>query len=100
MTNIQLDEGKKIISNSLWEPNAKDALFILENGGGKTSFIQLVTQTVLPNSNLSKRLLKEVVYKGTTGHIMTEWKLDGENLPYKYLCLGFTYMNGETKQKN
>ncbi|PDY15111.1 hypothetical protein [Bacillus cereus] len=97
MTNIQLDEGKKIISNSLWEPNAKDALFILENGGGKTSFIQLVTQTVRPNSNLSKRLLKEVVYKGTTGHIMTEWKLDGENLPYEYLCLGFTYMNGETK---
>ncbi|PLR79999.1 hypothetical protein CVD25_19760 [Bacillus canaveralius] len=97
MTNIQLDEGKKIISNSLWEPNAKDALFILENGGGKTSFIQLVTQTIHPNSNLSKRLLKEVVYKGTTGHIMTEWKLDGENLPYEYLCLGFTFMNGETK---
>ncbi|MCM3105138.1 hypothetical protein ABEW72_02355 [Bacillus velezensis] len=97
MTNIQLDEGKKIISNSLWEPNAKDALFILENGGGKTSFIQLITQTILPNSNLSKRLLKEVVYKGTTGYIMTEWKLDGENLPYEYLCLGFTYMNGETK---
>ncbi|MGM0860677.1 MAG: hypothetical protein ACQEWH_08145 [Bacillota bacterium] len=97
MTNIQLDEGKKIISNSLWEPNAKDALFILENGGGKTSFIQLVTQTILPNSNLSKRLLKEVVYKGTTGHIMTEWKLDGKNLPYEYLCLGFTFMNGEIK---
>lgn len=44
MTNIQLDEGKKIISNNLWEPNAKDALFILENGGGKTSFIQLITR--------------------------------------------------------
>jgi hypothetical protein len=99
MTNIQLDEGKKIISNSLWEPNAKDALFILENGGGKTSFIQLVTQTVLPNSNLSKRLLKEVLYKGTTGHIMTEWKLDGENLPYDYICLGFTFINGVSKSE-
>jgi hypothetical protein len=97
MTNIQLDEGKKIISNSLWELNAKDALFILENGGGKTSFIQLVTQTVLPNSNLSKRLLKEVLYKGTTGHIVTEWKLDGENLPYDYICLGFTFVNGLSK---
>lgn len=28
---------------------------------------------------------------------MMEWKLDGENFLYKYLCLGFIYMNGEIK---
>ncbi|MFF2876145.1 hypothetical protein ACFVR2_07465 [Gottfriedia sp. NPDC057991] len=100
LTNIQLDEGKKLISDSIWEMNGKDALFILENGGGKTSIIQLITQTILPNSTLSKRELKNTVNKGTTGHIMTEWKLDGDNLPYEYLCLGFTFMNGESSKEN
>lgn len=39
----------------------------LENGGGKSTTIQLLLQTVLPNCSLAERYLIETLDKGTTG---------------------------------
>ena len=97
MTNINYDEGKKNIPDITWEPEGKDTVFILENGGGKTSYIQLLIQTILPNKQLGKRSLSETVGKGTNGFIATEWRLDGDSP--QYLCLGFAFKNGD-RQKN
>ena len=91
---IKLDEGKKVIPDITWSPNEKNMLFLLENGGGKTSYIQMLLQTILPNSTLSGRELKKTLAKKSSGHIVTSWRLDGESP--KYLCTGFSFKNAET----
>jgi hypothetical protein len=98
MVNIPLDEGSKVIPDITWVPDAKDTLFLLENGGGKTSIIQLIMQTIIPNATLGGRSLKNTITKGASGHIVTEWLLDGSHT--KYVCLGFSFMNEKTASKD
>lgn len=93
MVGIHLDEGKKIIPDTLWQMHGLNVLQLLENGGGKTSLIQLITQTVLPNSSIAGRKLKKTLAKQTYGHIATEWYVEGDN-PF-YVCTGFSFMNAE-----
>ncbi|WP_031463789.1 hypothetical protein [Paenibacillus polymyxa] len=93
MVGIHLDEGKKIIPDTLWQMHGLNVLQLLENGGGKTSLIQLITQTVLPNSSIAGRQLKKTLAKQTYGHIATEWYVEGDN-PF-YVCTGFSFMNAE-----
>ncbi|WP_372661260.1 hypothetical protein [Cohnella sp.] len=91
---LKFDEGKKIIPDNIWEPQGKNTIFLLENGGGKTSIIQTLMQTVLPNSSLAGRNIKDTYAKKSYGHIAVEWLLDGEN--EKYLLTGFCFKNAET----
>ncbi|HDR4873411.1 TPA: hypothetical protein QCR24_004286 [Bacillus cereus] len=98
MSNIILDEGKKVIPDLTWSPDGRDMLFILENGGGKTSVIQLIMQTILPNSTLTGRRVKETLAKGSSGHIATSWRLDGDNP--KYVVLGFSYKNANSDSED
>jgi len=91
---LKFDEGKKIIPDNIWEPRGKNTIFLLENGGGKTSIIQTLMQTVLPNSGLAGRNIKDTYAKKSYGHIAVEWLLDGEK--EKYLLTGFCFKNAET----
>uniref|UniRef100_UPI0020403C12 hypothetical protein n=1 Tax=Bacillus cytotoxicus TaxID=580165 RepID=UPI0020403C12 len=98
MSNIILDEGKKVIPDLTWSPDGRDMLFILENGGGKTSVIQLIMQTILPNATLTGRKIKETVAKRSSGHIATSWRLDGDNP--KYAVFGFSYINANSDSED
>lgn len=98
MSNIILDEGKKVIPDLTWSPDGRDMLFILENGGGKTSVIQLMMQTILPNVTLTGRKMKETVAKRSNGHIATSWRLDGDQP--KYAVFGFSYVNANSESED
>ncbi|PGK52144.1 hypothetical protein CN918_30600 [Priestia megaterium] len=96
--NIKLDDGLKIIPDVTWHVNGKNGVFLLENGGGKTSFIQLALQTILPNAPMGKRMLKDTVEKKSVGHVLTEWIIDTVEGPARYLMLGFTFHNQQKEQ--
>ena len=72
--NIKLDKGDKVFGDKIYNLYGNNSIFILENGGGKTSLIQMVLQVVLPNyASSEKRSLKNTVLKDNTVHIAVEW---------------------------
>ncbi|ELK39630.1 Chromosome segregation ATPase-like protein [Brevibacillus agri BAB-2500] len=91
LANIKLENGTRVIPDQTYVFLALHALYILENGGGKTSWIQSVLQTVLPNVMLGSRHYKDVVQTKSTGHIAVEWRIDG--VLERYVCTGFCFYN-------
>lgn len=97
VANIQLEEGKKVIPDVNYKFEGKHALKLLENGGGKTSLLHTLIQTVLGKVKFSDRNYEKTVAKGKTGHSVLEWELDGEDP--KYLVTGFCFRNGKEDGK-
>lgn len=93
-TNIVLDEGIKTIPDALWDFNEAHTLMLLENGGGKTTMISLILQTVIPNTRIGKRHISESIARNSNGYVATEWALDGGK---GYLVTGFAFKRANTK---
>jgi hypothetical protein len=90
--NIKLDKGDKVFGDKTFNLYGNNSIFILENGGGKTSLIQMVLQVVLPNyASSEKRMLKNTVLKDNTVHIAVEWIPDDEN--YEKFITGYAFHN-------
>lgn len=96
LCNISLEDGDKLIPNQDLVLQGLTTLYLLENGGGKTSFIQLFLQTILPNTTTNQRSLQNTVARGTNGHIAIEWNVDEKGL-HKVLT-GFSYDNPDGQQ--
>ncbi|MXQ54972.1 hypothetical protein [Shimazuella alba] len=98
LCNIHLEDGDKQIPHKVLSLQGLTSLYLLENGGGKTSFIQLFLQTILPNTKTNQRTLQETVANGENGHIAIEWNTDitGE---HKVLT-GFSYDNPSDPHEN
>lgn len=96
VSNIKLDGGAKIIGDKIWEQNGFSTIFLLENGGGKTSIIQLLHQVVLPNHPIQGRSLKSIVEKGSTINVAVEWIPDSETQPM--FVTGFTFNHHGVKK--
>jgi len=94
LVNIQYDKGAKQYADELFKLHGKNTLFNLANGGGKTLWLQLVTQTQIPGANMgSRRMVDLLAHERYTGHILVEWKLDtfGER---EFLLTGFCFTKG------
>lgn len=96
VTNIRLDSDAKIIGDKTWDLFGNSSIFLLENGGGKTSIIQLLHQVVLPNHTIQKRVMANGVKKDSTRHIAVEWISDDEKHPN--FVTGFCFHNYGVKQ--
>jgi len=97
VTNIQFDNGKKHLPDILFDTKGVDSLLLLANGGGKSLLIQLILQTVLPNTKMGERkiahLLRHTQY---TGHVAVEWLLDNSGDRRQFLCTGFCFSSGRS----
>lgn len=92
IANVLYDNDKKYIPDLYFEPNGKDMLSLLENGGGKSLTTQLIMQVVLPNEKMEQRALKDcLMNQKYTGHIAVEWILDSQTDEQSYLCTGFCF---------
>ncbi|WP_144462435.1 hypothetical protein [Siminovitchia fortis] len=86
-----MDKDSKIIGDKTWDVFGNNTIFLLENGGGKTSVIQLLHQVVLPNHSIQKREMVNGVQKDSTRHIAVEWISDDEHHPN--FVTGFCFHN-------
>ncbi|HHV35612.1 MAG TPA: hypothetical protein GXX59_08560 [Syntrophomonadaceae bacterium] len=88
--NIRYGKERRVLDNLIFDLRGRSSLLILENGGGKTLILQLISQVVCPNAPLGKRRLATLVRSNPfTGHVLVEWQLDADTPAY--ILTGFCF---------
>ena len=88
--NIRYGKERRVFDNLIFDLRGRSGLLILENGGGKTLILQLISQVVCPNASLGKRRLATLVRSNPfTGHVLVEWQLDADTPTY--ILTGFCF---------
>ena len=73
-TNVIYEGGSKRYNDELFLFDGHNAAILLENGGGKTVFIQTALQAILPHTDMAGRKIRETLsLSGTPAHIAIEW---------------------------
>lgn len=89
LTNVVYEEGNKRYNDELFLFDGYNGAILLENGGGKTVFIQTVLQAVIPHTDLADRKIKNtLVLENAPAHIAVEWILNDR--PRRYLVTAVT----------
>jgi hypothetical protein len=89
LTNVVYEEGKKRYNDEVFLFDGYNGAILLENGGGKTVFIQTVLQAVIPHTDLADRKIKNtLVLENAPAHIAIEWLLNDK--PRRYLVTAVT----------
>jgi len=75
-TNVVYEDGAKRYSDSTFYLDGHNGAIVLENGGGKTVFIQTAIQAVLPHSDVAGRRIKDTLsLENGPAHVAIEWLL-------------------------
>jgi len=84
LTNVVYEEGLKRYNDEIFLLDGYNGAILLENGGGKTVFIQTVLQAILPHVDLADRKIKNtLLLENAPAHIAIEWMMNDE--PRRYV---------------
>lgn len=73
-TNVVYEGGAKRYNDDIFLFDSHNGAILLENGGGKTVFIQTAIQAILPNVELAERKMKDTLsLESSSAHIAIEW---------------------------
>lgn len=92
-TNVVYENGQKRYNDDIFQFDGENGAILLENGGGKTVFIQTAIQAVLPNQELAERKIKNtLMLENNSAHIAIEWIISER--PRRYALTAVTlFMN-------
>ncbi|GFZ30029.1 membrane protein [Clostridium zeae] len=95
-TNVVYENGEKRYNDDIFEFDSYNGAILLENGGGKTVFVQTALQAILPNIEVADRKVKNTLaLQNTSAHIAIEWILNER--PRRYAVTAVTlFMNKES----
>ena len=97
-TNVIYENGNKRYNDELFKCAGHNTAILLENGGGKTVFIQAALQAVLPHTDLGERKAKETfVLEGEAAHIAIEWIISEKPRRYALTAVTLFLQNNELK---
>ena len=83
-TNVVYEEGNKRYNDEMFTFDGHNSAILLENGGGKTVFIQAALQAVFPRADLAERKIKQTLnLDRAPAHIAVEWIVSEE--PRRYV---------------
>lgn len=92
LCNVIYENGGKRYNDQLFQFDGQNTAILLENGGGKTVFIQAVLQGIIPHINMSDRKIKDTLYlEAGPAHIAIEWILNEQ--PRRYALTAVTLYN-------
>lgn len=75
-TNVVYDNGNKRYIDSTFRFDGHNGILLLENGAGKTVFVQTLIQAVLPHKMVANRKIQETLQlSNSIAHIAVEWIL-------------------------
>ena len=82
-TNVVYDNGNKRYIDTTFRFDGYNGIILLENGAGKTVFVQTLIQAVLPHKTVAQRKIQETLQlSNNIAHIAVEWIL--EDQPRRY----------------
>lgn len=82
-TNVVYDNGHKRYIDTTFRFDGYNGILLLENGAGKTVFVQTLIQAVLPRKTVAQRKIQETLQlNNAIAHIAVEWIL--EDQPRRY----------------
>ncbi|NQX67494.1 chromosome segregation ATPase [Paenibacillus alba] len=87
-TNVVYEDGNKRYNDELFHFDGHNGAILLENGGGKTVFIQSAIQAILPHAELAGRKMKDTLsLENGPAHIAIEWILSERPRRYVVTCV-------------
>ncbi|NQX59514.1 chromosome segregation ATPase [Paenibacillus qinlingensis] len=87
-TNVVYEDGNKRYNDELFHFDGHNGAILLENGGGKTVFIQSAIQAILPHEELAGRKIKDTLsLENGPAHIAIEWILCERPRRYVVTCI-------------
>lgn len=92
-TNIVYEDGNKRYNDEVFVFDGENAAIVLENGGGKTVFIQTALQAIIPHTHMASRKMKETLTLNEPAHIAIEWIISER--PRRYACTAVTLFRGQ-----
>lgn len=97
-TNVIYENGGKRYNDEVFTCAGHNTAILLENGGGKTVFIQAALQAVLPHTDLGERKAKETfVLDGEAAHIAIEWIIGDKPRRYGVTAVTLYSQNNELR---
>lgn len=72
-TNVVYEDGHKRYNDDLFRFEGHNGAVVLENGGGKTVFIQTLVQAIIPHTDLGERKIRDTLKLEGPAHIAIEW---------------------------
>lgn len=97
-TNVIYENGNKRYNDEVFTCAGHNTAILLENGGGKTVFIQAALQAVLPHTDLGERKAKETfMLEGEAAHIAIEWIIGDRPRRYGLTAVTLYTQNNELK---
>lgn len=96
-THVLYEGGNKRYNDETFFFDGHNGAIVLENGGGKTVFIQTALQAILPHTELAGRKLKDtLLLENGPAHIAIEWILnDKPRRRYAVTCISL-FLNGNS----
>ena len=89
LTNVVYEQGQKRYHDELFLFDGHNGAVLLENGGGKTVFIQTVLQAIIPHTDIAERKVKDTLNLDEgAAHIAIEWLLNEK--PRRYVVTAVT----------
>ncbi|WPK10298.1 hypothetical protein R6U77_10155 [Lysinibacillus louembei] len=94
--NVIYEQGSKRYHDETFQFNTHNGAILLENGGGKTVFIQAAMQAIIPHATVANRQIKETFYlEEGPAHIAIEWLLNER--PRQYVVTAVTLYTKNNK---
>ena len=88
-TNVVYENGEKRYNDDIFQFDGQNAAILLENGGGKTVFIQVALQAIIPHVEVADRKIKNtLMLENSAAHIAIEWILNEH--PRRYAVTAVT----------
>lgn len=94
-TNVVYDNGHKRYIDTTFRFDGFNGILLLENGAGKTVFVQTLIQAVLPRKSVAQRKIQETLQlSNSVAHIAVEWILEDQPRRYALTAVSL-FMNSK-----
>jgi hypothetical protein len=94
ITNLVFENGAKRYADEIFLFDSHNGVILLENGGGKTVFVQAVLQAVLPHTTLAERKAKDTfALENSPAHLAIEWIINEK--PRRYALTAVTLFSSK-----
>ena len=94
-TNVIYDNGHKRYIDTTFRFDGYNGILLLENGAGKTVFVQTLIQAVLPRKTVAQRKIQETLQlNNAVAHIAVEWILEDQPRRYALTAVSL-FMNSK-----